>query len=81
MTGDEGRDIFTFGVNNEVFYNNEGNSDFGLMEDFEPSQDFVQLLANPESTTTDSFSLGATPDGVPQETAIFFEDDLIWCNC
>jgi hypothetical protein len=37
MTGDEGRDIFTFGVNNEVFYNNEGNSDFGLMEDFEPS--------------------------------------------
>lgn len=51
FTGGEGRDIFVLGTGSEVFYDALGNSDFALINDFDISQDVIELPANPEPAT------------------------------
>lgn len=87
LTGGKGSDEFQLGGavtplgESEAFYNNEGNSDYALIKDFNPSpsDDTIQLSSQnlSERFAREFYSLGASPDSLPQGTAISFEDDLI----
>lgn len=57
LTGGGGGDTFVLGAGTEVFYNDEGNSDFALINNFNISQDRIQVPANPEP-----FSVAETGD-------------------
>ena len=48
LTGAAGSDSFVLGAGTEVFYVGGGNSDFALINDFEISQDAIELPANPD---------------------------------
>jgi Ca2+-binding RTX toxin-like protein len=50
LTGGGGSDTFVLGVGTEVFYDDLGNNDFALINDFNLSQDLIELPANPQSS-------------------------------
>lgn len=46
LNGGEQSDTFVLGQGTEVFYDDNGNSDFALITDFDLGQDAIQILAN-----------------------------------
>ncbi len=62
LTGGGGSDTFVLGANNRVFYDGRGNNDFALINDFNLSQDVIELPTNPQSTNdvTESGDAGQT---------------------
>ncbi len=71
LTGGAGSDVFGLGDSAGFYYNDgddaeTGASDYGLITDFNASEDFIQLYGEP----TD-YQLGNVPAGLPEGTAIF----------
>lgn len=60
LTGGGGSDTFVLGTNTQVFYDNQGNNDFALINDFNLNQDFIELTANPPSRVAESGDAGQT---------------------
>lgn len=50
LTGSGGKDTFVFGTGTEVFYDDLGQRDFALINDFDLTQDSIELLAQPKSS-------------------------------
>ena len=80
MTGGEGHDVFVLGQRSpfgtpNVFYSDgdvstAGTNDYGAIEDFNHrGADKIQLAGE-----VVSYSLGASPDGLPSGTGIYFND-------
>lgn len=83
LTSGAGADTFVLGNDKSVdpdgiFYNNAGNSDYALITDFNPAEDFIQLH-NPGSAEAPpiktGYSLGQSPIGLPSGTTLFFNTD------
>ena len=83
LTGGAGEDIFTledttpsgFGVG--PLYLGDGNKDYALITDFNTSEDVIQLAStdgNPPIGDAVKYSLGASPSGLPEGTAIFADN-------
>lgn len=83
LTGESGADTFSLrysivGAEAGPAYAFEGNNDYALITDFNKSQDtiqlaefkFVDLGLSLESTLVE-YSLGASPEGLPQGTGIY----------
>lgn len=51
ITGVGGRDTFVLGTGTEVFYDDLGNTDFALINDFNLTEDVIELPEEPEPTT------------------------------
>lgn len=83
LTGGAGEDTFTlqdvspsgFGVG--PLYLGDGNNDYALITDFNQSEDVIQLAStdgNPPIGDAVEYSLGASPSGLPEGTAIFADN-------
>ncbi|MBR8829411.1 MAG: VCBS repeat-containing protein [Gomphosphaeria aponina SAG 52.96 = DSM 107014] len=59
-------ETFVLGDSTESFYDNKGNEDYSLIENFDSSQDIIQLKG-----TAAEYQLGTSPSGLPEGTAIF----------
>lgn len=55
-----------------VFYDEAGNDDYALISQFDSGQDVIELAGEKSE-----YSLGASPDGLPDGTGIFRGDELI----
>lgn len=60
LTGGGGSDTFVLGTSNRAFYASQGNNDFALINDFNLSQDFIELPANPPGRVAESGDAGQT---------------------
>ena len=58
FTGGGGRDTFVLGAGTQVFYNDLGNTDYALINDFNISRDLIELPANPEPVTATATEIG-----------------------
>jgi Ca2+-binding RTX toxin-like protein len=58
LTGGGGSDTFVLGTSTEVFYDGRGNNDFALINDFNLSQDFIELPANAPARVAESGDAG-----------------------
>jgi Ca2+-binding RTX toxin-like protein len=56
----------------EVYYNKAGNDDYALIQNFDYTQDFIELAGSKSD-----YRLGASPSGLPEGTGIFQGDELI----
>ena len=70
LTGDAGYDTFALGNSSKAYYDdtvatNKGLADYGRIRDFVLGQDRIQLYSGK------SYSLGASPSGLPTGTAIY----------
>lgn len=80
MTGGTGNDTFVLYGGSAIeavgpFYRFGGDRDYALITDFNPCEDTI-LLARTEQglsvpTVEVEYSLGASPEGLPQGTAIY----------
>lgn len=73
LIGGAGVDRFVLGEGNNRFYDDQnaasgGLADFGLIVDFNATQDIIQL-----SGSAGNYFLATTPAGVPQGTAIYLD--------
>ena len=66
LTGDAGTDTFVFGVEAGVYYASEGFDDVGIVTDFNPTEDKIQLAGSAED-----YVLELTYEG----TSIFLDSD------
>lgn len=80
LTGGAGKDTFTLGGGNNhsgyigPFYLAAGNSDYALITDFNKDEDKLSIQRPLTSNVGGgTFSLGASPDGLPSGTGIFLE--------
>ena len=80
LTGGAGKDTFTLGGGNNhsgyigPFYLAAGNSDYALISDFNKDEDKISIQRPLTSNVAGgTFSLGASPKGLPSETGIFLE--------
>ncbi len=78
MTGGSGKDTFQLwggsgrsGTN--VYYASSANSDYALITDFNPNEDSISLASTADGVGTVSYSLGATPSGIPTGTGIYMD--------
>ena len=70
LTGGSGEDVFAFGNYAGNLYSNGGNSDYGVITDFDPSNEIVRLDLG-------SYSFGASPIPGISGTAIYDDSELI----
>jgi len=68
LTGGGGRDTFKISYLDDIDPLTAGTGDYTLIKDFNPQQDFIQLIG-----ATSNYYLGTSPDGLPTGTAIFFD--------
>ncbi|MEW6491948.1 MAG: calcium-binding protein [Cyanobacteriota bacterium] len=74
LSGGAGEDTFVFGFEYSGFQYDDGDtltagtSDYALIDDFDPNQDFIRLLGG-----TSNYVLAASPEGLPIGTAIFID--------
>ena len=78
LTGGTGRDTFQLwggsgrsGVN--VYYDSASNSDYALITDFNINEDSIALTSTADGIGNVSYSLGASPSGVPTGTGIYMD--------
>lgn len=60
LTGGGGSDTFVLGTSTQVFYDNQGNNDFALINDFNLNSDAIELPANPLATANENGNAGQT---------------------
>lgn len=70
LTGGEGVDTFAFGNYHGNLYSNGGDSDYGVITDFDPSNEIVRLDMG-------NYSFGASPIAGISGTAIYDNSELI----
>ncbi|MEM6612706.1 MAG: calcium-binding protein [Cyanobacteria bacterium P01_C01_bin.72] len=70
LTGGSGEDVFAFGNYHGNLYSNGGDSDYGVITDFDPSNEIVRLDLG-------SYSFGASPIAGISGTAIYDDSELI----
>ncbi len=72
LVGGEGANLFVLGTTNTVYYNNigpgAGYGDYALIEDFNASQDRLQLKGGV------NYILNFSPNGLPGGTGIYVDD-------
>jgi len=68
LTGGGGRDTFKISYLDDIDPLTAGTGDYTLIKDFNPQQDFIQLIG-----AKSNYYLGTSPDGLPTGTAIFFD--------
>jgi Ca2+-binding RTX toxin-like protein len=68
LTGGGGRDTFKISYLDDIDPLTAGAGDYTLIKDFNPQQDFIQLIG-----AKSNYYLGTSPDGKPTGTAIFFD--------
>ncbi|MBR8829410.1 MAG: VCBS repeat-containing protein [Gomphosphaeria aponina SAG 52.96 = DSM 107014] len=66
LTGTPASDTFVLGNYAESFYDNYGEQDYALIQNFDLSEDIIQLKG-----TAAEYQLGVSPGGLPEGTAIF----------
>jgi Ca2+-binding RTX toxin-like protein len=78
LTGGTGKDTFQLwggsgrsGTN--VYYDSSAGSDYALITDFNVNDDAISLTSNANDIGNVSYSLGATPSGVPSGTGIYID--------
>lgn len=83
LIGGAGEDTFVLNSYNAAYgdptagngpsYRFQGNNDYALITDFNKSEDFIELRSKETGprTVTVEYSLGATPEGVPQGIGIY----------
>jgi Ca2+-binding RTX toxin-like protein len=74
LTGGSGSDVFELGNRSRAYYNDlnsssAGTSDYALITDFNPNEDFIQLKAGL------TYLIGASPAGLPTGVGIFIDND------
>ncbi len=67
LTGGGGRDVFDLGDRLRVFYRGRGATDYALITDFNPGEDFIRLQAG------QNYSVGPAPEGSPPGLGIFVD--------
>ena len=70
LTGGKGIDFFYLGNLHGNFYSNNGDSDYGVVTDFDPSNEVVRLDMG-------NYSLGTSPIAGISGTAIYHDSELI----
>ena len=68
LTGGGGRDTFKISYLDDIDPLTAGTGDYTLIKDFNPQQDFIQLIG-----AKSNYYLATSPDGLPTGTAIFFD--------
>lgn len=68
LIGGAGRDTFKISYLDDIAPSTAGTSDYTLIKDFNPHQDFIQLTG-----AKTNYSLSTAPNGLPKGTAIFFD--------
>jgi predicted AlkP superfamily pyrophosphatase or phosphodiesterase len=76
LTSGFGRDLFELGDRNKFYYNDRnssgpGTSDYALITDFNPKEDFIQLREG------QTYLIGTSSTGLPTGVAIFIDNDGI----
>lgn len=76
MIGEAGADVFVFGQNGKVFYDDDnsgsdGRSDYALVWDFDASVDTVFLAGS-----SSDYFLSSTPSGVENGTGIYYDNGV-----
>ena len=78
LTGGTGKDTFQLwggssrsGVN--VYYDSSDTSDYALITDFNSNEDSISLTRTASGIGNVSYSLGATPSGVPSGTGLYID--------
>lgn len=78
LTGGTGKDTFQLwggsgrsGIN--VYYDSSNTSDYALIKDFNLNQDSIALTSTADGIGSVSYSLGASPSGVPTGTGIYMD--------
>ncbi|MGL5870842.1 MAG: hypothetical protein ACRC2R_00490 [Xenococcaceae cyanobacterium] len=59
-------------VGKEVYYDEAGNEDYALIQNFDRTRDSIEVAGG-----LGDYRLGASPAGLPQGTGIFVGDELI----
>ncbi len=71
LTGNNGQDNFVLGDADNAFYVGEGDFDFALINDFNASQDTIQLNGN-----EDDYLLASTTGSLPEGTGLYLDDGI-----
>lgn len=78
LTGRSGKDTFQLwggsgrgGVS--VYYDSSNSRDYALITDFNLKEDSINLTSTADGIGSVSYSLGATPSGVPSGTGIYID--------
>ena len=81
LTGGLEEDVFVLGGKSSsnleeattvIHYDTVGNDDYGLITDFDKSEDLIQL-----GGSIDDYRLGSSPSNLPTGTAIYREEELV----
>lgn len=78
LTGGARADTFVlFGATarfgNSSYYDESSENDYALITDFDKSLDVIQLIDKEGGETLLQYSIGASPNGLPAGSAIFYE--------